>query len=223
MKLFEIAPERLTTLDMKKRKWDEEMMNKVRARQSDPEHEYIGSGSFAYVSKQTNLMDMDRIQKMSHQLDGGIVYLTRIASSPMLQDNPVAPKILSVDNSDPKYPTFHIEPLKEFDTPKIKDNDVQLEALAKQYFTEMDPKYSKAPIHIRILDTLRLAITRNPALIKDKRLLQLVNVIRDVKNSYAELGDFRYDIRHENVMWRLTAQGPQLVITDPIANFNIGR
>lgn len=209
------------TKNAKAKRWPEEMWKHIKGTlKTDPEHKFMGAGSNAYVSKKDNPHHMDYVQRTSSVYDGGALYQMAVLKNKEIQKNPYAPKILSVDNTNKKYPTINLEPLVAYKA--LKDNEQVLKHYIDKIF--IDPTVNQYQISLlpvekqlmfQLVGLLRIAMRRGGENIKDQQMLQLVNFIYDVQDNVP--GKLFVDIHTDNVMWRLSNQGPQLVIIDPLA------
>lgn len=128
--------------------------------------------------------------------------------------NPYFPRILShraYIKDGEKHSVSRIEKLVPFRSHKLYLNVDLMNSITENiFYSEIDP--TKIPYQID------LAIEGKSSDIKDQDLMQACNVIKGII-SQSE-GKFLSDVHSSNIMWRITGNMPQLVITDPLASMD---
>lgn len=204
------------TKNAKARRWPNEMWDHIKNTiKNDPSHRFVGAGSNAYVSKKDNPQHMDYVQRTSAANDGGAAYQIAIYNNKQIQTNHYAPRILSIDNPNSNYPTINLEPLVEFR--KLSTNEQVLQHYLNKIFVDGSVTLTQIPaLPQHLISLLGQAIQSRGENVKDPQMLQLIDFIYQVQKNNQD--KFFIDIHDDNVMWRLTANGPQLVIIDPLAD-----
>ena len=170
----------------------------------------VGAGAAAYVHAPTDERQLNKVHRVTHQGEATAVYLNKIAKSRIASANPFFPKVYATRTKSGTV-THTIERLVPFNT--IAKNTELLESLREQYF-DRDLMYRAAPEDF--VNAIRL-VFRKPEYAKDPMLKQAVEFIIHLKQELKDRGqEATVDIHVGNIMWRLTGNIPQLVITDPI-------
>lgn len=210
MKLFEILdtdPSQVTTPF----RGSDALRKHITDINSNPKVKPIANGSFAYIHHVDDPHEMDRVIRTADDYDIGNKWLQYIVDHPELHNNPFVPKVRAVGTKSNGISSYQVEPLHPFDA--IDDNVKR--SLARRYFIDkldLDNK-NLDNLYIDVLD----ASLVNHMTIRDPQLKQALSSINDLKNQLENQGLYaKRDFHDGNVMWRLTPQGPQLVITDPL-------
>jgi hypothetical protein len=207
---------------------DEDHKNFVKklssARKSD------GSGAFGYIER-----DKDNpftVNKQPHKAEDSIEndayyrYITYVTKNKLAQENPFLPRVYSVKNMTDsnlkqKY-KIDIETL----TPLTDLSTAQLSQMGRTLFSDFDETFkqlngtsgaAKSVVRKVLADTIAQCLENNITArannIENQLLHQALTTIRKVKMS----GRFAYDFGSNNIMARMSAHGPQLVLVDPLA------
>ena len=184
---------------------------------NDPAHRFVGSGTNAYVHSRDDPHDMDRVYRTAKRADGGSIYLRYIATHPNLHNNPYFPRVVQApSNHREAFPTYQIEPLKDFYWKPIANNPVLCDAVYERIYGPRDEADDDA---FTMLDR-HLAEDMDNCIysgiitkrFKDTSLVEALTIIHQLARRYRLSGD----VHTGNIMWRLTSTMPQLVITDPL-------
>lgn len=197
--------------------------NKLRAEESD--HKYVGSGTYAYVGRRDTPHDMDRVTRLGPKADGSAHYLKAVQSAG-LHNNPYLPRLLARPKTSGNVQTAQIERLLPFRTPKIITNTELMESMWDMWFTTPLPSTVRVvldkPEEFAFDFPDEVSVVLNDYLsrggnshVKDQQLKEALNFIIALmkKHNLAE------DLHPDNMMWRMTGNMPQLVITDPVQTF----
>lgn len=170
------------------------------------------------------------IYKVEH--DGYYAYIKAITDHKLMQSNPYFPRVYKVeidtDSFGDNIPSYEMETLRpedDFDDSTIFSLGdkmfIDFDDLAQRYnyyagkYEGTGPK-SRTGLRFGIGALLEEAADRNDySKIKDTKLKQALELIHNVARSNKS---FFCDIHRSNWMIRPTLHGPQLVLTDPIAN-----
>lgn len=199
----------------------EKEINKQR---QNPEHQYVGSGANAYVSKSTSPHEMDNVQRTSSNTDGTVGFYNWLIDNPEEAANPYFPRVLSLNTNSTTTASAKIERLVSVTSPRVLSTAMMV-ATAEYMFNEPVPGFEDvkatddlpqdelheyiatiAEILDRIVANRRVAIT-----IKDPQLKAALSDLQYIARSE----HYNVDIHDENIMWRITGNRPHLVITDP--------
>jgi hypothetical protein len=226
MKLFEIIDSSDEPYDPLEDFWDDLDPDDSTQRLSDlrtaaqkirrkPNHKMIGSGSYAYVGTDDddNFGDVKRISRTT---DGTAIYLSAIANTPAIQSNPYFPKVRNITKR--KLQTSIIERLVPLYTSAFFENEPMMRKVHDQIFTDpIDPKlWPDFPrsFDMVIADVLQSCLyDEGWDLIRDPKLIEALQFINKIAGT---MKDAYVDMSVNNMMWRPTQFGPQLVITDPL-------
>ena len=186
----------------------------------DPDHEFVGAGLNAYVHRTNNPHSLDRVHRTSAENEGTNIYLEFIRTHPRLHNNPWFPKVKGSQRRSNGAVTIDIERLVPFDTPGLGDNVELLTSVWERYIPTraiperpddmIDEDFARR-LAWRLLDHIEFSIKTGRGS-DDPSLRQVHTIITHIRDTH----DMLVDIHAENVMWRLTSVGPQLVITDPL-------
>lgn len=181
----------------------------------EPNHEYMGSGTSAYVGRTNDPHSQDSVTRLSSPRSGGSVWLQTIASQPGLYNNPFLPRVIKVGKQSPTQ-RIVVERLVPLNAPKIIGNILLMKSLWEMYFTVDFP----ADEELRYLDGYFAGVISGVAHgddpmdhIRDADLAQAIQLIQTIRKQTK----FFLDLHERNMMWRITGNMPQLVITDPLA------
>lgn len=186
----------------------------------DPDHEFVGAGLNAYVHRTNNQHSLDRVHRTSAENEGTNIYLDFIRTHPKLHSNPWFPKVKGSRQRSNGAVTMDIERLVPFDTAGLGDNMELLMSVWERYIptrtiperpSGMGDREFIERVIWRLIDYIEFTIKTGRGS-DDPSLRQAHAIISHIKNTH----DLLVDIHSENVMWRLTSVGPQLVITDPL-------
>ena len=183
----------------------------IQRRRQNPNHRYLGSGSFAYVGTddRDNFGDVERI---SDHGESNARFLEVLWKSSTMRHNPYFPRVRAV-NKEKETTIIITERLIPFNTPSIA-HDQLIDVVFNTCFT-LDVHQRPYPFKIyQLLDEMAVAADDDDySRIKDPVLIQALKFISKVSKRF----DSDIDLHSDNVMWRMTYPRPQLVITDPIA------
>lgn len=216
MKLFEILSndpdvnpdERKAITRLVKR--SPSMTNSVADKRQEHDHAFVGAGSNAYVHKHDNPHSLDYVHRTAAARDACTIYLDYISEHPELHNNPFFPRVHK-KIGEGSHVTHQLERLVPFNTNSIISNEKLLAALCERWFNEVVDETAAVE---SILYYIEFALYGHTEYIKDKHLLNAVNVIRHIQKEYGG----EVDLHCDNVMWRITGKTPELVITDPLWN-----
>ena len=194
---------------------------------------HLGSGSFAstYSNPKKTPHEVRKVSQsaVSEEIDGFYFYMLELAKHP--------------DNTNPYFPRFNA--IKIYKTPEKKADGVRWgEAEKITYSAQMEKLYnmpdlspdesnaimfkilgvntdesnpSKDSSWLKIVNNISDLITHNDnSHIKDKELLNAAKFIQSVQRKH----NLKFDVHWNNVMFRRTSYGPQIVITDPLSYQN---
>lgn len=194
------------------------MKNVVTDISNQPEHKFVGAGLNAYVHKTDNQHSLDQVHRTANPDEGTNVYLNFLRTHPKLYNNTFFPRVKDMRTSSHDTVTMDIERLHPFTTPGLGDNIKLLTSLWQQYFRWRLPGRARTndeeyidDLRWSFLQNLRDAVSSGSGVI-DPQLMQAHHVISHIKYKYHQT----VDIHANNIIWRLTGVGPQLVITDPL-------
>lgn len=225
--LFEFDDWNLTTPDLRVN-GDPRVLNKIEnLRRTQPDHQYVGSGTTAYVGRRTNPHEMDRVTRVGPKGDAAGYYIQAVHTAG-LHNNPYLPRTLSKPKTQDGVQTVEIERLVPFTAPKIIENEELMLSMWEHWFTIPLTSGIKSSLGTREFGrvfaqavTYRIipaALHRGDmSAIRDADMREALQFIHALKSKYK----FFEDIHTENVMWRMTGTMPQLVFTDPL-NGNVG-
>lgn len=220
MKIFEIIePDEVEKISSKK------FNPKMSARtQSYVDQEREGYGKFSKAGPDTE--DPLIFAKDMHEplaLDRDAYYNYVKAASPFMKSNPYFPRVYKItvhkDKLGQTKPSYNLEKLHpsivnpEGDIERIShEQQVQaLDAVADRMFNKpLEFNGSKGDLG-KYLE--KLVTSGDYSNIKDSKLQQALELMASVR----EKGNFRWDLRSENIAFRLTSFGPQLVFMDPLS------
>ncbi len=222
------------------------MMDRISASKN---YEFVGSGHFAKVGNQrTKPHEVFKVGTTHNDApledDGYFNYAKMIANSEKAQQNPYFPRIYSVKSFMHTYdkPSYHVrmerlQPLSELPLEVLESMMKRMfhpQALQADGLTSeqrrirhnlekgTNPDELEEINRENLYDHMSLLLARvvtepaQMALIKDPMLKQAMMFIRTLHQK--GVGDI--DIHEENLMFRPTPHGPQLVITDPLMPYN---
>lgn len=156
--------------------------------------------------------------------NGNLLYITQIKNR---RDNPFLPRAKVVRKEENKQGqsryTYRIERL--FDPRDIKStfDDTQIEMMGRRDIKDWDTikkeientfgnfntwtSYTMALA--KIIQSNRIDQLKNP------KMIEAIDLIKDAME-HSKHGTVRWDLGPSNIMVRLSAQGPQVVISDPL-------
>lgn len=229
MKLYEIINTEYNTKDIDGEfDLDQMSINKKDAMKTVPPYgERGGNGYYASVDVDANT-PMDA-KKTYHEPtarvegDAYYMYIKTITNSGLAQSNPYFPRVYKVeverDSAGRKKPSFEMETLmnaREFDSEALYN-------MGKKMFNKFDDMlpYGRdshsAHINYAIVNAMKYVIMNDSySDVKDKKLIQALRVISDIVDE--SIDSFHLDLHAGNIMLRGTKNGPQVVLTDPIAD-----
>lgn len=188
------------------------MATEVAKQRKAPNHQYVGSGASAYVGRTATPHEMDRVQRTAPEKEGGMIYLRAIANMPDAHNNPFLPRVHATPAGDGGIATYQMERLVAFQSRKIIKNEPLIESLWEQYFTIPFSNHDDIASEItNNLDDI-VCYDQNTEIIRDPALREALLMIAKLARTH----NLSADIHSENVMWRMTGNMPQLVITDPL-------
>lgn len=197
-----------------------------RLRAEEPDHKYVDSGSYAYVSRRDTPHDMDHVIRLSPKKDASAMYLKAVYEAG-LHNNPFLPRLLARPKTSGNVQTAQIERLVPFRTPKIMDNRELMLSLWEQWFTNRPTERIQNNIDSELEQWthefseetsgfMNDYISRGSnKYIKDQDLKDALDFIVALRKKHQLLED----LHPGNLMWRITGNMPQLVITDPLQTF----
>lgn len=209
MKIFEV-------IDFEPRKTTQSVSNNIRpSKINNINLNDTNAGSYSSVYMPSSQKRLNQIIKISkkHKFDNAyVLYLKMIDDfNKNGGNNPYFPVIhdLKIYHDDKDNLQFNVkmERLFRFQNLKIYDNEDLINSLKEMMFGSTDES-----IHTYLVEYLYSEGTEG--FIKDKKLKQALDMIIRLKINNDEIN---YDLHKGNLMWRITGNMPQLVITDPLA------
>lgn len=194
-------------------------MAKLKKQKDDIPDDYKDVGS--YAKGKQNPTDPHMYRKTSHMpsdlgVDAYHNYIMDVAHK--MAENPYLPRIYNItirtDKNGDSRPSYDMEKLHD---PKSVDMD-SIIAMGDRMFKRFDPPDGELMhdsddvmeyISAHIDEAFDSGDYRN---IKDKSLIDAIDLIRDVKKK----GKFYGDMHPGNFLIRITSKGPQLVLIDPL-------
>lgn len=192
----------------------------------------LGAGSFATVSHTDSPSKLNQVKKLgraetftakyskddrreweyakSVDEDGYLSFIQAVIDTK--PRNPYFPRVINLKvKRDPKgeeiYYDIDLERLHSF---RSLDEDVRTSLSEYMFTEEACEKYNGD-----IVGMISMVLERNRAsIVKDPELNDALAIIKSIADSSS---DFIFDIKADNMMWRMTGNRPQLVITDPLA------
>ena len=229
MRLYEIINFEPKDSKSTERKHLNNIMTKTNAKQ-------LGSGHFSKVLGPQDGADGKRMNQV-HKVgragnlvqgtndvkevagDGYLLYLKAIHDYEQKGgQNPYFPRILNLTirrkTDGNLYYTADIEKLYPFQNSKIVTNTDLMKSLYEQMFNDDGSRGKYDGNANEFVQKIEHAIDGHGLpYIKDKKLLEAINVVRQVNSKEKFLNDMHIG----NIMWRITGNMPQLVITDPLS------
>lgn len=229
MRLFELIQPKTDVVDLDE-PHDQEQLGKEWMDRVNNSKNTQGVDAYGQEDEEDPHM-YDKINHFPSDLENDPYYQYVQAIKPYIGSNPFLPRIYVVklerDPSGKVKPKYKMEKLTNGSELEIESLVALANRLFNQKFTHNTGNKStdvKDAEQFRtyasqILDS---SVYENPhsggdyidTTIKDKRLRQAMNII---KNVWESNNGFGTDLHSENIMFRTTAQGPQLVITDPLS------
>jgi len=194
----------------------EDHLNKVNRKKKD---KYIGAGTEAHVRQSTSPHEMDRVKRVSSATTSvSKLFLNYLYKHRATQTNPYFPKVFAKKTGGGVL-EHHVEKLLPLDTPKLLGNEELMEAVWDKMFnvptTFLGDDYNEAWDEL-IADTIdHIYDTENLAAIKDEQLKEALRILFNIHETATQNGiRMNSDLHPGNMMWRMTGNMPQLVITD---------
>lgn len=185
-------------------------------RKKSPTHQFLNAGINAYVGKHNTPHAANEVERVSSADDATVAYLRAIAFNPTIQQNPYIPRILKQQIKN-QIAHFTVERLYDFEHPMVGTEDT-LRALNERIFVRpLTLTFSKkltvrSPVILIAGAIENITAKMEFEKIADPQLVEALKFICDIKDRLeADL-----DIHDGNIMWRITGNMPQLVITDPL-------
>lgn len=211
MKLFEL----ITTKTTNSRTRSPYDMDTLR-NQRDKRFDHPDKGSYAYGNedpKDPHMFDKKHHFPSKLEIDPYYQYVQAI--KPYIPDNPFFPRVYVVniqkDSDGVTKPDYKIEKLQ----PGSAFSDEALMGIGERLFNDYnEDEFRVAPMK-EIADRLYNAVELRRGIknIKDPQLLQAIKLIKKLIDSNP---NYMNDMHPENIMFRGTSVGPQLVLMDPI-------
>lgn len=186
----------------------------------------LGHGVYSTAVAKSNKPDeVFKISRATHNLneDPYYLYLSRIAAGKDTSENPFIPRIKQVkvyETDDKVHPYFYIVTMERLYHLELLDNEDLIKlitTLTKPRITnrllasvgaynapEVLRQQSHRQLIVILVDKIREEKIKNPQL-------------RDAMNIAASTG-MEFDITPNNIMYRNTPNGVQLVLSDPVRN-----
>ncbi len=190
----------------------------VMKRDKDVEHLGTRTFSSAYVHKDRP-QDVRKISHLTHDVDGYFYYVKELAANPD-NDNPYFPRFRDITfYEDAKGGIVYSTSVERlFDLSDL--NRLEMQAISKRIFGDNLENIPRVNDDDR-LDNMDVAYFVQTAIdeirlhryIIDDDFKRATSFIRKVANKYT----LDVDAHHENVMFRRTPAGAQLVISDPLS------
>ena len=192
------------------------------------DYDNIGGSTFSNVKKFNSPKRLNQVKKTgraanfiggkltdtNQETDGYLSYIKMVSKNP---NNPYFPKVHKLQvkkGPDGKiYYDADLEKLLPYNTPKIIDNDDLMNSL-KEYMFNFSESLNNDLEYYEIDRLIKYSLI-NPQIIKDQNLDYALEKIREIISN--SNGLVHNDLSSANMMWRITGNMPQLVITDPIA------
>jgi len=233
MKLYELIEPTVTKKNISARFDAERSKEKKDKMTSSWRPKSFSTGSYAYGSTTKDPHIFTKKSYYPSDLDYDAYYKYIETAMAFMKSNPYFPRVYNVklitDKNGRIKTSYNIETLKgpeEFSPESIlamgkrmiKELKAEIEDIKNRYGRiEFDDIYLSKWIFDEIVNEIYGAVRmRDFDNIKDKKLIDAIQLIRDVIDSGNHFAD---DISTNNVMLRGTSQGPQLVLADPIWDF----
>lgn len=217
-------------------------VNDPRLLKRNKDVEHLGSGTFAsaYTNPKTIPHDVRKISKQQdrHDIDGFFFYMQGLADNPD-NTNPYFPRFREIKiythehDEDPPFKDerkdritysaqmerlYHLKEMsrteedailaKMLGPDRVTPNDVA------QGTIDQILKTTSRPFNGRAMRVIKFLLNE-PQKIKDDIVDEdLINATSWLRE-FSRTSGLRFDIHHENIMYRKTPYGPQMVITDP--------
>lgn len=193
------------------------MHSAIKKARDVPSHKHLGTGANAYVYQNEDPQEIGNVKRISATTDPTSKYLQTILSTPDLHDNPFLPRVHEVKRPSKKTVEIQMEKLySSMASPLVNDDEqLMLRALWERYFNRPYPEPQNYKfIVVALVKILNSAVEENHyRFIKDPQLVEALQFIR----AFMLKNKAHPDIHYGNVMWRITGNMPQLVITDPLS------
>ena len=179
------------------------------------------SGGGAYAAGIEDPTDPSMYRKKSRMpslLEKDAYYQFIKAAQPYVDYNPFLPRVYKIIvKKDPRgflKPEYHMEKLTPYNEAwRMYDQDGNsLNKILKRKLFTKEAVGGDVP---RLLANSLEFPFQADTYIKDPKLIQALDLIRTVKETNS---NFMYDLHEGNMMFRIGTTGPQLVITDPLAD-----
>lgn len=188
------------------------MTQAVNKARQQPNHKYVGSGAGAYVGRKEDPHEMDNIERISDEEDGTALYLKTIAETPELAKNPFFPRVRQ-QRTENGVTTAIVERLVPFTSDKMNSIPM-LQAVWEDLFNAELPPDDE--LYEELTKRIEYTLRKNRIGqeirddIKNPQFKQAIEWLHTNRLGTADLHD-------GNIMWRITGNRPQLVITDPFS------
>lgn len=189
-----------------------------------------GTGHFAKVNQHDSPKRLNQVRKTGQagkigynepspvddpSKDAYLSYIKMVVEDK--SQNPYFPRVHNVQtfrapNGDIYY-NVDLEKLLPFRTEKIYDNEALTDSLRERMFKFDDTNPNDDFGGYSLSQQMMYACEADTNRIRDPKLLDAVQKI----NSLIEKSDHHWDMGSANMMWRLTGNMPQIVLTDPVA------
>lgn len=163
-----------------------------------------------------------RHERVDEVIDG-FSYYAKIIAEKKLWDMIHFPRVYKIreehNNGEQRRFTWQLErlyPLNTLTTDEIR-------SLQDRYFVYDPHEMRPSPFSLSILVNKNLGPTNAEKLIKDDNFKECVSILRNMRKVIKEMAeqdgwdvnDVVFDMHTENIMYRRTSVGPQLVFSDP--------
>lgn len=181
-------------------------------KQQHPHTKHLTSGNNASVAASDDPHYADRVWRTAPEEDGGTIWLKYVSEHPELQNNPFVPKVLEKQKGD--IVTYQVEKLIPFNVHDIIGNEALMNAKLSQYFNQPELKSDITRKRLMLRYIGYIFNMKEYEIAKDQQLVQVAKHLHNFVEQ--NKGKYVIDLGDENIMWRMTQHGPQLVIVDPL-------
>lgn len=179
-----------------------------------------GSNREVWDNDEWSINRLSSRERLNTSLDAFMLYALLLKKYNLAESNPFFPRIYDIkiyyDNENKKSLKYNIEKLE--DLHRLSWEDVRIiyqNIFQKDYELKSPRDFSLKEAEIGfIVDQIGYRIDNRgqPTLIKNKKLIEACDFIKKIMIKYKR----QNDITEQNIMFRRTARGAQLVITDPL-------
>lgn len=169
------------------------------------------------VNKKPKRMENDEFIDVYKEYIKGVVFLK------LAQRNPYFPRVYefrTIDTKDGQDYDFEIEKLIHYNMVSVEEFYVMVKHMfGKDIVQELGPPShhsSKSICEFICTEFSKFIETNKEIFIKDEQLLSALKILKSMDKKFTKDGSF-LDLHEENVMFRRTPFGIQLVFTDPFA------